>query len=491
MNLLSIDVDAEVRKLCREQFASDVEAWLAWTRVHLAAGATELHIRVSSSRFSLDAFGAVFSDDLFRCLRRLRGRASPEQKQAALSTLEKRFSVGVLSVLAAQDVRWASGKRTLNERSSLHPEGETHLSCRHSLTWWGRRDAIKQIKHALSWSGVNITVNQARVSRKGASLFSLIVEDDDFSMRLSIPPDGTVSTSAFVCQGVLVREKQSVSPSGMVVNAVVEDRKARSPGDFRERKALRRVRRSRRGLYRSMARAWGSMPLRRRGLARERLFRWVEHGARAAELRGVPLFRTASGTRLDVEALQQRAQDGVLWAVSSGSEADFSGIAGADQVLVFSRRARSFVTKGLGLEVREPPGRRRASLISWCVARWRHVQSSWVRAAEKSVALRIMGRRVQDEILTQEESALTRDLKRVLQKKAKPEFKTLSLEWTRGRVGVRGVFQRSSGHALRIPRRHPMVKAAVRAHQSNKEYAYPIAVWLSGGEDIWNAVGSS
>ena len=67
-NLLSIDVEAEIRKLCREQFPNDTERWLAWARVLIVAGTKRLHFVVSPRKFRLEAWGVELPVELFQSL---------------------------------------------------------------------------------------------------------------------------------------------------------------------------------------------------------------------------------------------------------------------------------------------------------------------------------------------------------------------------------------------------------------------------------------
>ena len=157
----SIDVDAEIRKLCGEQLASPAERLVELVRLAIRCGARRVRVQLGLRAASLDAPGAVLPPDALAALATLADPRRPSaERRRALQRCEATHGAGLLALAAlpgavltsaAGEATWvlglAAGRGPPHLRSRA-PAGRPPPAPRLRIAWRGAAAAGRSVKRS-------------------------------------------------------------------------------------------------------------------------------------------------------------------------------------------------------------------------------------------------------------------------------------------------------------------------------------------------------
>jgi hypothetical protein len=489
-HLLSIDVDAELRKLSLGRLRNRDQAPVALVRHASAAGASRIAVTVARRLLHLQHNGRVPDDDVFEALRQLLDRSVQDwERHQALVDLE---SMGMLDLLVAfslgaQQVTLDAGQPVSRRLKARKGEAAARVSraARSSgvsirlegVRRRGRKEA-NELADALRFARFEVAVNGKRVDR-GPFLEDVMVQlktrGGDFEGLIGIPRKGLAAVTRYLVHGVLEKEIWESSPDGLAFEAVVQGRPGSDP-----KEAVRFARQIASDLYFQSAQRYDQLEAGERVRFKQLLFRMADCGRGRAAVEGVRLFGTTDGERLTVQDLSQAALGRVIRAVGKGARLDRYELRGT--VFLLDETERSFVERHLGLVIREP-GRRPApkGSLRLLVTNGRERIREWwtgfwlrIRAARK----------VPRDRLTSSERLFLRALNDMIEAGFYRPEPVRGAEFGGGRFGslVR-TMSGPEGAVLLLTRRHPWVRAMVSSFGEDPATLYASLMMLAGGRD--------
>lgn len=492
-DVLTIDVDAEIREICREQLQGDWQIPAELIRYALPRGGAEISVRRRRHGFFLKATGVICRDGEL-------GHAATALDQAMPADVRHR-SIAALERAGANALLWAGGAEGARLRVANRVGGAaTVLEVRPGRSPILEENAVDEVpggfevlfsasgfdaRQALDWLPTACRFAPVVISVGGRPLpqgFGPALR----SVSLGRPLPGGIALTArgdaphlwLVRHGVL--SSRATLPGYPPFEAVTElgelTREGTAPDDLRRALhpflpplldrvgdlILDAVREARLDDPEEVERTC-TLGLRaiRSGLARDRL--------EAAPL--VPAFTTAGGTptRLSVAELR-RICDGrrsPLYFLSRQPRRPWSG---GWPLLLLTAEQHTLLSEVLPLRIERPEPRRRRQ--------WRRVVASGVSAASARIQSRLssmLGTKVLDEgELIDVERGLIRRLRGAV---VDDEGRPLQVRMVAGVGRVR----RRRG-ALLIPRNNSLVTRCVRLVAAEDEWLYPAMLALIGDE---------
>ncbi|MBI5507843.1 MAG: hypothetical protein HY903_03710 [Deltaproteobacteria bacterium] len=501
-DLLSIDVEAEVQKLCGRQLEDEVATVAEVCRFAIQSGAIAVQVDLGRRRVRVAAPGGAMPSGAFEAVAVL---ADPgcavAARHRALVELEVSCGVGLLALLAAP---------TASLGVSDSDRAMTLVFCRGrapgavigrptspglvlTVARSGSRRVLRRaLREKLAYASVPVFLDGRATSRGPAlpdCLVQLTVETPRLSCRVGLPRHADLSRSIVVVGEVVAKEVYTASRRGAVHLAVVRDKaRARAPAvDLRVVHDL--VREVRDTLYVRLAALLGSMSVADQDCARRLLLRYALQAGRLELLAGVPLFRTDSGAQVDLQTVRSLCTDGVLWAVEPpGRGAD--GKDGGRRTLVLDGYEREFLLRAFGLTVEPPPAGYRRRLAA---AVWSQVAAgaSRVRQYGRGFVAGLMGvRPIHESFWADAERGVIRAIEALLTS-GRYVLPTLTPGLSRltrvalvehGRLPL-APRRFGSGFVLLVPRRHPQLQRMARALEADPGMLYPLMAVLFGGHD--------
>jgi hypothetical protein len=368
-DLLSIDVDSELRKLPVNAFAVREEYVVELIRSAVLRGAGTVWVCIGLRRVVVADDGKPLSLDTLAAAAQVFDRTeAADRRHEALSALTAGGSLGLLAA-------WAPGPRrvrvTSPEGALTVSGGQPRLEARPGvgvkagdpvntveLTRFGKpareRECVcEMVRHA----AVRVLLEGRLVSRLGA-------EDALVREALPAPASGTVwvPASGEACRLHLLRNgirhrlaARTGARSGLVYHAAVET------GCVPERDLARLVEAAAAALYARLAAVHARRPERRERVE-ELLFRHARITGDTSLAGSAPLFLTATGDRVSLAEIRDAGSREALYAVDLRARRRVAAPPGA-LLLRLGPRQREFLT-GAGVALRPPPSRARGPAIA-------------------------------------------------------------------------------------------------------------------------------
>jgi len=501
--LLTIDIQAEIRKLCGRQLVDREAHVVELVRLAVRLGARLVRVRLGWLAAHVETVGGYLPSEVLTTLAQV---ANPEEaamtRHRGLVDLETTYGPAMLSLLGA---RWASvvsargdsGERlrlTLGARSVLESwsaaEPGVSVSVAHRGVPW--RDA-RVLRERCRYANLPIVVHGLD-ARCGLApddcLMDLGHERAALQGRVGLPRKGELSRTTLLVQEVLAKETFTASPRGAVHTAVVRDRLATRLDQVDTQAVHRLVLEVRDELYRRLAQRLGELSAADQVVARRRLMRYVAKSGQLELIATLTWFVNLAGEALNVTGVRARAEAGAVWAVAPGAPERRRYVVEPRAVLVLGPREREFVNEALGLKVRQPTQLSREGA-------WNRVGRSLRDHVMRGVELvhrfgvRFTGVRA---IPESEWTATERELMTALQREVAsgryhfvdtPQGAATQVELRlveRGALPLRP--QPWAGRlVVAVPRRHPRVAPLAAAVARDPAMVYLAWAALTGGQD--------
>ncbi len=501
-NLFSIDVDAEVRKLCGRQFASDVDRLAEMVRTAIAQGAVEVHLEFGRRKVVLDATGAHFPAPLLDTLYEIRNPQAPAaRRHAAVVACERGAGLGLLALLAEPHLRILSGGQQLliapgRVRRGERRGGRSGDGLRIEIRRRTTAAEIAQLKRACRYSRVPIHIDNQRCSHAGESaeaIVSLQFRTDAFEGWVGVPRDDELCRTAYLYREVIHRETVGVSGRGFSHVAAVWARQARSGEEIPLADISRAVRSVRVDLYRRLPQLLPTLADADQRAVRNLLFRRCERSRDPEPLRGLAIFRRLAGEPVAIETVRATATERTILAVEAGA-APKPWIADPRRVFCLDERERGLLSDLLGLAVVEPPVRVPDSAWRRLRGRLRNGTVAVLRLTQRVIGYLLAGRQVDPALLTAQEQHFVAAVETEL---GSGRFLLPGISWElsrrmpvvmidRGSLPAR-VVRHGNHRALEVPRGDRVLRDAVAAVAVDPGNVYPALALVMGGYDGFGA----
>ncbi len=488
--LLTIDVEAALAKVSMGRLRSAAQVPLALVRVMAAAEPGRVRVGLRRNRIEVEHDGVPPGPEVLEQLEVLLDRDQDDlERHLALERLEEMSMLDLLVAFfgGARMVILQAGPPT-NLRLVARPGGKVAgirqaAGAGTSLVVNGNAgqtsEQAAELEEHLRFAHFRVELNGRRIDR-GLHLEDALMqrsfEQGEFAGLVGLPRAGLAARTRVVVHGVMVRQVWDSPPSGAVWDAVV-----RCPADGQAR-ALALVSEQVAGLYRRVSEGYGELSDADRARVELLLFRLADHGASAAVVAGVPMFRTVEGDRVCAAELRRAALGRVVRAI--GPEASPGRYEIDGPVFVLHERQREFVERHLGLLVREP-GRRptpRGRLQAWLG----DLTERAGRAVRRLVRRLMATREVPPERLDPEEAGFGRALQEALDDGLVPDRRGARVRFIRaGLVDWRWMDGADGKPRLLLGRANGRVRAMVHAFAAQPAALYPALMLLLDGQDAF------
>jgi len=490
--LLSIDVEAEIRKLTGQRFKTPADYAVELLKWAAAQRPMRIDISISRACFSLSHDGDGLSPRLTRDLSALFDRRRPDdERHEALVTIEDE-APELLAAFAVPGCRvriaTPSGTRVTayeytRDGVMLRVDAGDDDRLTISIRGRGRDIDLERslLREAGRYSIVPVFVDGERVNH-GPKLDDTVVQVDLRNERLhgvvGLPSKSDLVRVVRLKRGIRVEEKLLASVGGMILHAVVDE----NEDDFDATSGT--LRRAGRRLYRRMAEMYDELTDDRRARAVELLLTRYEHTREPELLQGIRAFAVASGQPLDLAGIRRFAERGALYAISLDEPLRRYDLSGRT-VLRLTARQRRFLEKELGAQLSVPALRRGDRGFFAAVARFRKSLSERLSPRFGGSA----GRPVADEDLSPEERGFLTAVRAEIRAgafslpgEARPFGLRFRMAERQRRPLVR--VERSDGaNEYRVSRDHPLVRSMVDAYRVSPAFLYPALASLAEGHD--------
>ena len=380
-SLLSIDIDAEIRKLALHRYPSPVEWISELLRVAVRYGARELRLHVAKKHAKLHALGAHLPRD---CVADLRTVIDPSQRpELRHEALQRCEQGGDLALLPMPVRRWRliSSAGMLQQSSASQPSFEARAP--HSTVnadgffleiQWSERTfnpkAIETLRKACAYSPIPMLINGKRASAEnnaGETLLRLPLRGAGLCGEIAVPQSDRPCRMVLVCQGVVCWELYGTSAEGWTFDAVLHDHEARHAQELRREVCERTVGHACLQLFEALLHTFPELTGEKKRWAKLLIYRRVAASKDASTVSHLRLFETVSGGGLSPDELVRIAREGPVWAVGELSEARARTLPSG--VLVLDASDREFLNENYGIRVSEPPTTRGPGLLQRA-SRW-------------------------------------------------------------------------------------------------------------------------
>jgi len=396
---LSVDVEAQVRKIARRTLRSPAEHLVELVRDAARRGARTVRVGVSRGEAWIEDDGAPQrEEELARLCVALDPAADPAARTGGLSFFGGPEGMGLLAAFATGPQRveveaaapagrvraiFAQGARPRVERRA----GGGRAGCSVRIARAGdpaRERAL--LARACRFSPGRIVLDGAEIGGRGAPSDALadtrLASGDGL---VWIPPCADVCRVRLLERGIVKREKVNPPDGGLVYEAAIECRDAEPAGRAGElREAARR-------LYGELGRRAGSLAGAARDRVEELLFLHFRRTGDASIVGELPLFRRlGGGAPASLASLRREAAAGrPVEAILAGEDrGQGTGGRRGGAVLVLTARQWEFLAEHAGVPLWRPPQPpREASRLARYLARLAsRLREAWGRAAGGSAA---------------------------------------------------------------------------------------------------------
>ena len=490
--LLSIDVEAEIRKLTGQRFKTPADYAVELLKWAATQRPMRIDVAVTRATFGLSHDGEGLSPRLTRDLAALFDRRRPEEERHEALVAIEGVAPELLAAFAVSGGRvritTPSGNRvTAYEYSRdgtvlrVDPGDDDRLTI--SIRGRGRDPALERrmLREAGRHSIVPIFIDGERVNH-GPKLDDTVVQVDLRNERLhgvvGLPSKSDLVRVVRLRRGIRVEERLLASVGGMILHAVIDE----SDDDFEATSGT--LRRAGRRLYRRVAQMYEELTDERRARAFELLLTRYEHTREPELLEGVRTFAVASGQPLDLDGVRRLAAGGQLHAISLDEPPRRYDLSGRT-VLRLTTRQRRFLEKELGVQLWVPSLRREDLGLAAAVARLRRSLAARFRPPLTGKA----GRAVPDDDLEREELAFLEAVRAEIRSGAfslPGEVRPFGLRFkmaSRQRRPFVRIERGDGGNEYRVSRDHSLVRRMIDAYARSPAYLYPALSALAEGHD--------
>ena len=477
LNILSIDIDAALRKLTEKRFKSIDDPAIVLIRFAAAGTPKGIRIQLTNRSLDIETTGQRVDPALFHHLATLLDTTeSKEGRAGALSHLEQVVGLDILAAFAgapsrvtfswqtesgAEGIRFVPGEPP-EPFSSTFP-GDLTIRIRGGLP--AKADPVK-IAEKCRFSQVPIIINGHLASRGikvEGSLIRQKITDSDLVGVVGIPKEGDLSQITLLDNGIITDELYMPAQGGLVFHATVFGKRS----DFQE--IYPELRNAAKRLLAPLANGYPSLSAKRQKLAEVRLFDRYEVTRENMLVKGVDAFKTVDGASLDLPALLESAKAGNLFAIDEDAAAASFAVKNR-RVVIVSRRQRRFLDVLLDAPVKTPPKR----IVP-------HAKPTRFRERIAGLLSRMRGA---GDIIPRE--ALT-DVERrfldILNAAAKTANTPFTLEMSDGTAFPPRTKKTAGVFCYLVPRRHPKVLAMIADVVVNPAYVPPALTLLAGASD--------
>lgn len=489
---LSVDVDAQLRKLASRSFRSPHEYPVELVRDALRRGATVVQLRISSRRMEVKDNGAAFDEQTVKKMHLLLNPELPAwERHSALELLSGAGRLGLLSAWApsptcvqvySSDVSWQWFPGRGPEALACTSHSGNRVCIRRRNADW--RKEREEVIEACRFSPRAVILDGVECSIRGGRLHDLVSGpvcpgEGVRGGTIWIPRRGDVCRIHLLADGIRWRTVAlSAGRNGLVFEAAVESPECMPDG------LVLGLRRTALRLYFALVNSYEVLPLEMRNRVDELVFGHYRASGDAVILDRFSAFRRLSDRRLlSIGDVRQMALGGAVNVLLPEEKPGRFCVEGS-QTLVVTRRQRDFLaSEGLALS---SPRRRPvapARLRSWLS----EVSNMWRRLRGRLGLPGSPG--LEPHLLEASERAFLEQLDSMVRERR------FRLPWTlegeeaqvrlqRGRRAPR-VLRHQGKTVLVIGRGHRWTRLAVdalQAHPGNIRMVLPL---LTMGHDGW------
>lgn len=358
--LLSIDVDAEVRKLSARQFGQAHEVTIELARLLVRAGARQLDVVTSRRGVRLVAPGAVVSAAMLETLAQIfDGSVAPARRHELVVAWEAEHGTAWLAAMGADETVLASvsavGTVELRRRRGESPSLRLDASRRgtpavsiHSKRATERDVERHGVAQAARFARLPISVDGERVSRGAHAedcFLAVELAAPGLAGVVGLPRDERHGRTIEVVDELVQRERLFHSPQGFVHVALAYTTQA-TPA--RDELLCSSIRAARDRLYERLATTAGAWPERELASAKDLLSIVALRTGEPRWLRRTALFVDAEGARATLDEVGASAKAGAVLYVDP-SDAERAPANDLQRVFVLDELDRELVRRWLGL----------------------------------------------------------------------------------------------------------------------------------------------
>ncbi len=360
--VLSVDVDAQLRKLPARRFQRPEHYLVEWIRGALARGASKIAITTGPRHAVVEDDGRAVDlailDDLCTALDHDRDDAG---RRAGLERFEQGEGLSVLAALAPEDARveLETGESEVRHRWHLsigrrpfaapcHGTVGTRLQVRRR---GGARRERKAVEEYVRFARAEVTLD-GKPLHSGAPVDALAyarVTADDLVGHIWIPASGDTCRLWSTSHGVRQRQRVLSAGDGLVYHAAIEaaDGRAPLPLDRLQTEAV--------ALYQLLAKRYASLTPNGRTRADELLFLLHRCGGDAKLIRTFKIFRVLEESQLaNLDDLRAAAAKGPCFALRVEEPRARFDIEGR-RVLRLTAPQWEFLSDRAGVKLLRPP----------------------------------------------------------------------------------------------------------------------------------------
>jgi len=371
---LSVDVEAQLRKLPSRSFRSAHHYPVELVRGAVGRGSKRVDVRITRRAVEVSDDGNPVARELLDYLCSVVDPGRTDQvRQDALAYFEEGNGLELLACMAPfpEEVvieTGRSGSRTRTVlRRGLSPlretikQGPALRDSGTSIAILRRGNRLKERDAVADYCGfarASVTLNGRAVSLSRppeAVAFSDLKADGEFSGgKIWIPPGGDTCRVWLLRHGV--RWRQAVYPprSGLVFHCALEAHSTPRP------ETMTRMKEAAETLYRLLSKRYRGLPPQQRTRVEELIFLHFRHEGRTKLSDDFAPFRLLGGDRpLSLGQVVAEAEAGELRVLSDTDRVDRYDTRGGP-VLVVSSRQREFLAQQVGLPLSAPPLRERS-----------------------------------------------------------------------------------------------------------------------------------
>jgi hypothetical protein len=474
LNILSIDIDAALRKLTEKRFKDVDEPALVLIR--FAAGQHPKGIRIAfrNRSFRLEALTNEMPQSPFHQLTTLFDPTAPKRERSQmLSDLENSVGLDILAAFSGAPNRveftWKGARKTEGIRFNpgappvrFSPEESANLTIRIRGGLPARADP-KKVAEKCRFSETPVIVNSALVNQ-GVKVEGALIRQQLATKRLKggvgIPKEGDLTKVTFLEHGIISEELYMPAQGGLVFHAVIIGKRS----DFKE--VYPQLRQAAKRLLPPLAKGYPKLDEKRQRLAEVRLFDRYEVTKESILIKGVDAFRTIDGRRLDLTAVLSSAKTGNLYAIDTDSRRRSYAVKNR-LVVIVNRRQRRFLDAQLPVPLRTPPKR---------IAIAARPHGMLKSLSQFAAGLKSVGNVVAASDLTEAEQYFVSKLQAAMQRNTDS---SIVLAMTSGHFFPPRRVHRAGTPYLLISRHHPVVKKVIADVFQDAGFVEPALVLLS------------
>jgi hypothetical protein len=489
-HLLTIDLDAAVRKLSEERFKTPGESILELVRLVSGMKPSEVRLSLTAKRVVIQANAVRVDEELMELLALLLDSEGPIQlRQHALNTLEREFGLEALAAFQGQprsvrfewsnDMRPAGLKFQRGQRPKRYQPADVDGLV---IAMRGRMEhleASRFIKRRCRYSNRPIFLNGRRISQ-GGRLNHCLIQVDLSNARMKgtigLPDDGELTTLVRLDRGIVREESYFPAVRGLLFSAILEER------DSNTKATNGTLGRAANRLYLKLAKSYERLNDADKVRAEELLFKRYRFTGEPELLEGVRTFKRCNGEPLDYFELQALARQTTLYTIPHDAAPTHFAVRNR-VVLRLDQRQRRYLdmdpkipTKEVGRRVQLRSFRTRIHSLARTLTDW-------------PSKLMGVGNKIDDALLEPAEARFLKAVRAeilsggfILPNEGLPFGISICMAERRYRPWVcQGSPDGPSEYSL--ARRHPIVKSIIRAFELDPDYLYVALFLLTNGHD--------